>query len=653
MSTGYPLLDNIHLPTDLKRLSVAQLPTLAEEMRAFLIQSLNESGGHFAANLGAVDLTIALHYVFETPYDKLVWDVGHQAYPHKMLTGRKNQLSHIRQKDGLAPFPRREESEYDCFSVGHSSTSISAALGMSIAAQLNQETHHSVAIIGDGGMTAGLSFEALNHAGDLKTNLLVILNDNEMSISENVGALSKYLTRILSGKAYTTIRSRSKKILAHMPPILEFAKRTEEHLKGMIMPGTLFEELGFNYVGPIDGHDLPDLVRTLNNIKNLPGPQFLHVITKKGKGYPPAELDPIKYHAVSKNYLATIHNENNNQKPISASSPLTKSFSQIFGDWLCETALTDPRIVGITPAMREGSGLVEFAKKFPARYFDVGIAEQHSVTLAAGLACDKIKPVVAIYSSFLQRAYDQLIHDVALQNLPVLFAIDRAGVVADGPTHFGTFDLSFLRCIPNMLIMTPTTGNECRQMLTTGIAHNGPSAVRYPRDNCVDNPAEFEKPPTCIPLGKALITRQYNPEHNPVPDFKIAFLCFGTLIHPALKIAERLNATVVNMRFVKPIDESMIIHLAKQYDLLVTLEENVIMGGAGSAVLETLNQQQLTCPVLQLGIPDYYIEHGAQLDMLKACGLDEQSIEQAVQQKINALLSTGIKTGIKLEPSCI
>jgi 1-deoxy-D-xylulose-5-phosphate synthase len=645
MSTG-PLLDNIALPADLKRLSVAQLPMLAEEMRDFLIQSLNQSGGHFAANLGAVELTIALHYVFDTPYDRLVWDVGHQAYPHKMLTGRKNQLHSIRQKDGLAPFPRREESEYDCFGVGHSSTSISAALGMSIAAQLNQEKRHSVAIIGDGGMTAGLSFEALNHAGDLKTNLLVILNDNEMSISENVGALSKYLTRILSGKAYTTIRSRSKKILAHMPPILELAKRTEEHLKGMIMPGTLFEELGFNYVGPMDGHDLPNLVRTLNNIKNLPGPQFLHVITKKGKGYAPAELDPIKYHAVAKNYLAI-------QKPVSTPALKTKSFSQIFGNWLCETAQADSRIVGITPAMREGSGLVEFAKSFPDRYFDVGIAEQHSVTLAAGLACDKIKPVVAIYSSFLQRAYDQLIHDVALQNLSVLFAIDRAGVVADGPTHFGTFDLSFLRCIPNMVIMTPTTGNECRQMLTTGIAHNGPSAVRYPRDNCVDNPAEFETPPVSLPLGKAVIAQEYRSATPHATTPKIAFLCFGTLIHAALNIAKRFNATVVNMRFVKPIDELMIIQLAKQYDLLVTLEENVIMGGAGSAVLETLQQNNLSCPVLQLGIPDYYIEHGAQLDMLKACGLDEQSIEQAVQQKINSIASTGIKTGIKLEPSCI
>ncbi len=639
MSPGYPLLDNIFLPDDLKRLSIGQLPALAQEMRAFLIESLNQSGGHFAANLGSVDLTIALHYVFNTPYDRLIWDVGHQAYPHKMLTGRKNQLSSIRQKDGLAPFPRREESDYDSFGVGHSSTSISAALGMSIAAQLNHENRHSVAIIGDGGMTAGLSFEALNHAGDLKANLLVILNDNEMSISENVGALSKYLARILSGKAYTTMRSGGKKILSHIPPILELAKRTEEHLKGMVMPGTLFEELGFNYVGPIDGHDLPELIRTLNNIKDLPGPQFLHVITKKGKGYPAAELDPIKFHAVTKNYLAPAV-----QPAVVPPAIAPKSFSTIFGEWLCETAVTDSRIVGITPAMREGSGLVNFAKQFPERYFDVGIAEQHSVTLAAGLACDKIKPVVAIYSSFLQRAYDQLIHDVAIQNLPVLFAIDRAGVVTDGPTHFGTFDLSFLRCIPNMVIMTPTTGNECRQMLTTGIALNCPSAVRYPRDNCVDNPAEFETPPNTIPLGKAVIAREYNPTQGAESTrSKIAFLCFGTLIHPALNIAQRLNATVVNMRFVKPIDETMIITIAKQYDLIVTLEENVIQGGAGSAVLETLHLHQLTCPVLQLGIPDYFVEHGTQQDMLKACGLDEKNIEQAVRQKIAPIMSTEIK----------
>jgi 1-deoxy-D-xylulose-5-phosphate synthase len=640
MSTGsYPILDNIILPEDLKRLSIDQLVPLAQEMRAFLIQSLNISGGHFAANLGSVDLTIALHYVFNTPYDHLIWDVGHQAYPHKMLTGRKNQLSTIRQKDGLAPFPRREESEYDSFGVGHSSTSISAALGMSLAAQLNHEKRHTVAIIGDGGMTAGLSFEALNHAGDLKANLLVILNDNEMSISENVGALSKYLARILSGKAYTSMRSGGKKILSHLPPILELAKRTEEHLKGMVMPGTLFEELGFNYVGPLDGHDLPNLVRTLNNIKDIPGPQFLHVITKKGKGFAPAELDPIKYHAVTKNYLSAIQHP---IEPTSDARSTKKSFSQIFGDWLCESALSDNRIVGITPAMREGSGLVEFAKKFPQRYFDVGIAEQHSVTLAAGLACDKVKPVVAIYSSFIQRAYDQLIHDVAIQNLPVLFAIDRAGVVTDGPTHFGTFDLSFLRCIPNMVIMTPTTGNECRQMLTTGIALNCPSAVRYPRDNCVDNPAEFETPPKTIPLGKALIARTRINALNDTSDLaqstpKIAFLCFGTLIHSALNIANRINATVVNMRFVKPLDENMIIQIAKEHDLIVTLEENVIMGGAGSAVLETLTLHALNCPVLQLGIPDYYVEHGTQLDMLKACGLDEESIEQAVQQKITIL----------------
>lgn len=636
MSTGsYPFLDKIVLPDDVKRLSVTELPLLAADMREFLIQSLNLSGGHFAANLGSVDLTIALHYVFDTPYDRLIWDVGHQAYPHKMLTGRKNQLSTIRQKEGLAPFPRREESEYDCFGVGHSSTSISAALGMSIAAKLNHEKRHTVAIIGDGGMTAGLSFEALNHAGYLKANLLVILNDNEMSISENVGALSKYLARIISGKAYTTMRSGGKKILSHLPtPILELAKRTEEHLKGMVMPGTLFEELGFNYVGPVNGHDLPELVRTLNNIKDLSGPQFLHVITKKGKGYAPAEADPIKYHAVNKNYLA----------PKTQESPVavTKSFSQIFGDWLCESAETDSRLVGITPAMREGSGLVDFAKKFPDRYFDVGIAEQHSVTLAAGLACDKIKPVVAIYSSFLQRAYDQLVHDVAIQNLPVLFAIDRAGMVSDGPTHFGTFDISYLRCIPNMVIMTPTTGNECRQMLTTGIHFEGPSAVRYPRENCVDNPLEFEVPPKPIPLGKALIVREHletsvsNNQSLP----KIAFLCFGTLIHSALNMAERFNATVVNMRFVKPLDENMVVQMAKQYDLIITLEENVIAGGAGSAVLETLQAHALSCPVLQLGIPDYFAEHGAQQDMLKACGLDEQGIEKAVRDKITQLLST-------------
>ncbi len=630
----YPFLDKIMLPDDLKRLSIKELSLLAQEMRVFLMNSLNQSGGHLGSNLGSVDLTIALHYVFNTPDDRLVWDVGHQAYPHKILTGRKNQLSSIRQKDGLAPFPRREESVYDCFGVGHSSTSISAALGMSLAAQLNKQPRHTVAIIGDGGMTAGLSFEALNHAGYLKANLLVILNDNEMSISENVGALSKYLAKILSGKAYTSMRSGGKKILSHMPPpIMELAKRTEEHLKGMLIPGTLFEALGFNYVGPIDGHDIPTLVQTLSNLKDLPGPQFLHIITKKGKGYAPAEEAPIQYHAVAKNFL--------NAEPIDktkhSQTKKTQSFSSIFGDWLCEAALTDSRIVGITPAMREGSGLVDFANRYPSRYFDVGIAEQHSITLAAGLACDNIKPVVAIYSSFLQRAYDQLIHDVAIQNLPILFAIDRAGVVSDGPTHFGTFDLSFLRCIPNMLIMTPTTGNECRQMLSTGIQFNGPSAVRYPRDNCVDDPESFESPPRPLPLGKAIITRTSSADDK--KPCKIAFLCFGTLIHSALNIAERLNATVVNMRFVKPIDEAMIHAIATNHDLIVTLEENVIMGGAGSAVLEVLqlDPHLFSCPVLQLGIPDYYIEHGSQQDMLSACGLDEKSIEQAVQQKIKVL----------------
>jgi 1-deoxy-D-xylulose-5-phosphate synthase len=597
----YPLLDTINSPADLRHLPQPKLAQLAAELRQFLIQSVSTRGGHFAAGLGTVELTIALHYVYNTPYDRLVWDVGHQAYPHKVLTGRRELLHTIKQPGGLAPFPTRSESDYDTFGVGHSSTSISAALGMAIAAAMRGEDRRAVAIIGDGALTAGMAFEALNHAGTSPADLLIILNDNDMSISENVGALSNYLARALSGRMYAHLREGGKKVLKQMPTVWELARRSEEHLKGMVLPGTLFEEMGFNYIGPVDGHDVKALVATLNNVKKLRGPQFLHVATRKGKGYAPAEADPIKWHGPGPFDPASgkIFKE-------ASSGP---TFSQIFGSWLCDMAEADPLIVGITPAMREGSGLVEYSKRFPDRYFDVAIAEQHAVTFAAGLACEGFKPVVAIYSTFLQRAYDQLIHDVALQKLPVVFALDRAGLVgSDGATHQGSYDISFLRCIPNMVIMAPADENECRQMLYTGTTLPCPSAVRYPRGTGSGVPVVAEM--TALPLGRAQIRREGRSG--------LGLLVFGTLLESARKIAERLDATLVNMRFVKPLDEALVISLAARHRALVTIEENAVMGGAGSAVGEALAAAGVQIPLLQLGIPDLFIEHGSRDTCLAA-----------------------------------
>lgn len=605
-------------PQDLRQLDPKDLPRLAESLREFLYQSLNETGGHFGAGLGVVELTIALHYVFNTPDDKIIWDVGHQAYPHKILTERQKFFSTLKQVGGLAPFPVRDESPYDAFGVGHSSTSISAACGMAIANHLFHRLNKVIAVIGDGAMTAGMAFEALNHAGDLKANLLVILNDNDMSISGNVGALSNYFARILSSKLYTSVRQNSKRVLARMPPMWEFARKTESHLKGMIAPGTLFEELGWNYIGPIDGHDLPMLLKTLGNLKNMSGPQLLHVITQKGKGYSLAEADPIKFHAVNKGFY---------NPPPATPAPKTKSpqsYSEIFGDWLCEMAAQDDKIIGITPAMCEGSGMVNFKNRFPTRYFDVGIAEQHSVTLAAGMACEHLKPVVAIYSTFLQRAYDQLIHDVALQNLPVLFALDRAGVVADGPTHSGVFDLSFLSCVPNMVVMAPCDGSELRQMLYTGIQAQCPAAVRYPR-SATPTPVDREAPLEAIPLGKAELKRSGE---------GIALLSFGTLLTTALEVGEILNATVVNMRFVKPLDEALILKLAQTHSILVTLEENVLKGGAGSGVSDLLLSHNLKNQIINLGLPDHFLSHGNPHEILAQCGLDTTGVLKSIHDKI-------------------
>ena len=611
----YPLLESLDSPADLRRLPPAKLAELANELRQFLIQSVSTRGGHFAAGLGTVELTIALHYVFNTPHDRLVWDVGHQAYPHKVLTGRRKLLHTIKQDGGLAPFPTRSESEYDTFGVGHSSTSISAALGMAIAAAMRGEDRRAVAIIGDGALTAGMAFEALNHAGTAPADLLIILNDNDMSISENVGALSNYLARALSGRMYAHLREGGKKVLRQMPTVWELARRSEEHLKGMVLPGTLFEEMGFNYIGPVDGHDVKALVATLNNIKKLKGPQFLHVVTRKGKGYAPAEADPIKWHGPGPFDPASgkIFKE-------VSSGP---TYSQIFGQWLCDMADSDASIVGITPAMREGSGLVEFSKRHPDRYFDVAIAEQHAVTFAAGLACEGFKPVVAIYSSFLQRAYDQLIHDVAVQNLPVVFALDRAGLVgSDGATHQGSYDISFMRCIPNMVIMTPSDENECRQMLFTGTTLAGPSAIRYPRGTGPGVPIVAEMAP--LPVGRAQIRREGRSG--------LAILVFGTLLESARKIAERLDATLVNMRFVKPLDEEMILAVAARHRAIVTIEENAVMGGAGSAVGESLAAAGVLVPLLQLGIPDRFIEHGSRDTCLAAAGLDLAGLTSGVEK---------------------
>jgi len=608
------LLNSITDPHDLRALSEEQLPMVAEELRDYLLHTVSQSGGHLAAGLGTVELTIALHYVFNTPNDKIVWDVGHQAYPHKILTGRREQMPTIRKKDGLSAFPSRDESVYDTFGVGHSSTSISAALGMAIAAGLEKKDIHAVAIIGDGGLTGGMAFEALNHAGALDANLLVILNDNEMSISPNVGAMNNYLAKLLSGRFYSTIRQGSKELLKdRMPTVWELARRAEEHVKGMVAPGTLFEELGFNYIGPIDGHDLDTLVTTLRNLKNIHGPRFLHVVTRKGKGYLPAEMDPVAYHGVGTFDPSKDH--------LPKAKVTTPTYTEVFGTWLCDMAEKDSRLLGVTPAMREGSGLVEFEQRFPDRYYDVGIAEQHAVTLAAGQACEGYKPVVAIYSTFLQRAYDQLIHDVVLQGLPVLFAIDRAGLVGpDGPTHAGSFDFSYLRCLPNILIMAPADENECRQMLYTGFMHDGPAAVRYPRGKGPGTAVENTM--SLLPIGKAEIRRKGQ---------SIALLAFGSMVTPALEAGETLNATVVNMRFVKPLDEAMILDMARTHDLLVTIEENAVPGGAGNGVNEVLNAAFVRTPLLTIGLPDRFIEQGSREEVLKDAGLDVEGLLVAIE----------------------
>ena len=606
---SYPTLERISTPTDLRALERRQLNTLANELRAFLIESVSRTGGHLSSNLGTVELTIALHRVFNTPHDRIVWDVGHQTYGHKILTGRREAMSSLRHWGGISGFPRRGESEYDTFGTAHSSTSISAALGMAVAARSRKEDRHAVAVIGDGAMSAGMAFEALNNAGDMNDiNLLVILNDNEMSISQPVGALTKILARMLSGSTYNTARRVGEKVLGIAPPVAELARKVEEYAKGMLSPGTLFEEFGFHYYGPIDGHDLDALIPTLNNLKKLKGPQFLHVITRKGQGYKLAEADPILYHGVSKfDHTAGIQ---------TAKTAGKLTYTQVFGDWLCDAATLDARIVGITPAMREGSGMVRFAQEHPERYFDVGIAEQHAVTFAAALACEGFVPVVAIYSTFLQRAYDQLIHDVALQNLPVVFAIDRGGLVgADGATHHGAYDLSYLSCIPNMVVMAPADENECRQMLHTATQHAGPSAVRYPRGSG-SGVAPAAKM-SALPIGKAQVRRQGT---------RIALLAFGSMVSLAEGVGETLDATVVNMRFIKPLDEALVLELAAHHELLVTLEENAVIGGAGaevSRVVETLAQRPR---MLRLGLPDRFIDHGDQAQLLASVGLDEAGI---------------------------
>ena len=610
----YPLLDNVTDPSKLRLLERKVLPQLADELRQFLVESVAKTGGHLSSNLGTVELTIALHYVFNTPYDRLVWDVGHQTYAHKILTGRREGMSRLRMHGGIAGFPRRDESEYDAFGTAHSSTSISAALGMAVASQHEGKNRCVVAVIGDGAMSAGMAFEALNNAGAMNTNLLVILNDNDMSISPPVGALNNYLAKLMSGQFYATARRAGEKMLGVVPPVLELAKRAEEHVKGMVTPSTLFEEFGFNYIGPIDGHDLDVLISTLNNIKHLDGPQFLHIVTRKGAGYQAAEEDPILYHGVTK------FNPEAGIIPKASTKP---SYTQIFGDWLCDMAALDQRLVGITPAMREGSGLVRFSQEYPTRYFDVGIAEQHAVTFAAGLACDGMKPVVAIYSTFLQRAYDQLIHDVAIQNLPVVFAIDRAGLVgADGPTHAGSFDLTYLRCIPNMTVMAPADEDECRQMLYTAFHMDTPTAVRYPRG--VGTGITPQKQMRMLPIGRGEIRREGE---------KIALLAFGSMLKPCLEAADELDATVVNMRFVKPLDNELVASIALRHEVLVTVEENTIMGGAGSAVIESLASAGVKISVLQLGLPDTFIDQGDPSQMLADCGLDKASIIRSVKAR--------------------
>lgn len=616
--TTYPLLSQIDSPFDLRQLSERQLPQVVDELRSFLLASVSQSGGHFAAGLGSIELTVALHYLYQTPEDRIVWDVGHQAYPHKILTGRRDRMHTVRQLGGVAPFPKRDESPYDTFGVGHSSTSISAALGMAIAAKQSGSGRRAIAVIGDGGMTAGMAFEALNHAGDTGANVLVILNDNNMSISPNVGALSNRFAQLISGKLYTTVREGSKKVLSQVPNAWELARKAEEHVKGMVTPGTLFEEFGFNYIGPVDGHDLDTVIATLKNVQALEGPQFLHLITKKGKGYAPAEADPVKYHGVSP------------FDPVKGIVPSTKpakpTYSKIFGDWLCDMAAQDERLVAITPAMREGSGLVRFEQEYPDRYFDVAIAEQHSVAVAAGMACDGLKPVVAIYSTFLQRGYDQLVHDVVTQNLPVLFALDRAGVVgADGPTHNGSYDISFLRCLPNLVLMAPADENECRQMLYTGFQLDTAAAVRYPRGSGPG--VEIEKEMKALPVGKAQVRRDGE---------KVAILAFGPMVEVAEQVGDMLNATVVNMRFIKPLDVSLILELAKSHELLVTVEENVVAGGAGSGINEVLSANAAHVEVLNYGLPDRLLEHGSRDDMLADAGLTVEGLKTVIEKRLYA-----------------
>ncbi len=621
----FPILESIDSPEALRRLPLAQLPALARELRAFILRSVAQTGGHLSSNLGTVELTIALHYVFDTPDDRVVWDVGHQTYAHKILTGRRDAMSRLRQLGGPSGFPRRSESPFDTFGTAHSSTSISAALGMSRAARLQGRPQHVVAVIGDGAMSAGMSFEALNNAEG--ADLLVVLNDNEMSISEPVGAFNHYLAKILSGRLYNTVRRGGKELMSRVPPVHELARRWEEHMKGMLLPGTLFEEFGFNYIGPIDGHDLDMLTRTLAKVRALPGAQFLHVITRKGYGYSQAEKDPILYHGVTQFDPAV------GLKPKAATKP---TYTQIFSDWICDIAAQDERIVAITPAMREGSGLVAFSQRFASRYFDVGIAEQHAVTFAAGLACEGMRPVVAIYSTFMQRAYDQIIHDVALQGLPVLFAVDRAGVVgADGATHIGAYDLTFLRCIPGMTIMAPADENECRQMLYTAVTLDGPAAVRFPRGS--GSGAAVTSAMTALPMGKAELRRQSGRSHG-----NIAILAFGSMLAPVLAAAEHLDATVANMRFVKPIDAALILALAESHHALVTVEENVIAGGAGSAVSEVLHAAGATIPMLQIGLPDSIVDHGDPAQLLATLGLDAAGLEASIRLRFADLVSTRV-----------
>lgn len=611
----YSLLNTINTPYDLRRLDKDQLPQLARELREFLVESVSKTGGHLSSNLGTVELTLALHTIYNTPEDRLVWDVGHQTYVHKIITGRREAMSKLRMAGGIAGFPKRDESPYDTFGTGHSSTSISAALGMAVAAKIDGLERRAVAIIGDGAMTGGMAFEALNNAGALDANLLVILNDNDMSISRPVGALNNYLAKLMSGRFYSAVRSTGEKALRGIPPVHEFAKRAEEHVKGMVIPGTMFEEFGFNYIGPIDGHDINVLLDTLSNIRKLEGPQFLHVVTQKGKGYDKAEEDCLLYHGVSK------FDRTNGITPKPSSKP---TYTQVFGQWLCDMAAQDKRLVGITPAMCEGSGLAEFAQQYPERYFDVGIAEQHALTFAAGLACEGHKPVVAIYSTFLQRAYDQLIHDIAIQNLPVVLAIDRGGLVgADGATHAGSFDLTYLRCVPNMTVMTPADENECRQMLYTAMQLNTPSAVRYPRGTGPG--VTIEKAMQALPIGKGEVRRAGK---------RVAILAFGSMLSPALVAGEQLDATVANMRFVKPLDVELILRMAAEHELLVTVEENTVQGGAGSAVAECLMQNGIAIPLLQLGLPDKFIEQGDPVKMLADCGLDAKGLLASIQNHL-------------------